>query len=538
MSIPKEPRQQMINLMYLVLTALLALNVSAEVLKSFELIDTGISATNETLLENNIGIMQEFNMRLANDPVKTEPFYNDAVKAQKLTQDFDAYVKQLKDKLIEESGGFDEEGAIKGKKDVDATTRIMVDQKTGLELQDKINQLRNQLLALQQLEKDDKQVLEDQLPLNTLYDKEEAARLDKPDWASYNFEKVPVIAALALLTKIQGDARTAESMVLESLFSKVDKNIFKFDKIMATTINSGDYVLAGQEQFESQIFVAATSSTQEVKVFLGEFKDDVVIRDSTGALVGQLEDFPLKDGFEEVPVENGKALFKDKPAGVGNHSRTGVIKLREPDGAGYRYLPFEFAYRSVKPGIVVSPEKMNVLYIGLQNPLAISVPGVPADKVTATVNGGGSISGSNGSFTCMVTTPGKVDVTVFAEIDGQRQNMGTQEFRVMRTPPPYAAVLGHASGPIPESYMKAATKLEARVDNFPFNLTYTIKSYEAYIEVNGSLQVIQVNGAAFPQKLIDALQKMDKGDTFYVSEIKAEGYGQTRMLPDLILKLK
>ncbi len=129
MSIPKEPRQQMINMMYLVLTALLALNVSAEVLNSFRLIDDGIKATNQSLVSKNAALMGEFENKYANNPVKTEPFIKEARRVQTLSQEFYSYIEGLKADIIKESGGLDEDGGLKGKKDVDVGTRLLVDQK-------------------------------------------------------------------------------------------------------------------------------------------------------------------------------------------------------------------------------------------------------------------------------------------------------------------------------------------------------------------------------------------------------------------------
>ena len=150
MSIPKEPRQQMINMMYLVLTALLALNVSAEVLNSFRLIDDGIKATNQSLVSKNAALMGEFENKYANNPVKTEPFIKEARRVQTLSQEFYSYIEGLKADIIAASGGLDDDGGLKGKKDVDVGTRLLVDQKKGYELQQKVNELRSQLLIQQQ----------------------------------------------------------------------------------------------------------------------------------------------------------------------------------------------------------------------------------------------------------------------------------------------------------------------------------------------------------------------------------------------------
>jgi gliding motility-associated protein GldM len=451
MSIPKEPRQQMINMMYLVLTALLALNVSAEVLNSFRLIDDGIKATNQSLVSKNAALMGQFEQKYANNPVKTEPFIKEARRVQILSQGFYTYIEELKANIIAESGGIDEDGGLKGKKDVDVGTRLLVYEKKGYELQQKVNELRSQLLLLGVLNDEDLKKLDLQMPLSTHYDKTEAERLGKKDWVSYNFEKVPVAATIALLSKLQGDVRNAETLMLNEIYKKVDVGVYKFDKLFATSINENGFVLAGQQEFRADIFVAATSSTQEVEVFVGDFKDPAAMYEQgTKKLKEEVADFPLKDGYQKLEVRGGMASYSELSNKVGINSHTGVIKLREPDGVGFRYLPFEFNYQSSKSTAVVSAEKMNVLYIGVPNPLAISVPGVPADKLTASISSG-NITGSNGSYSAKVTATGTVTVNVFANIDGTNKKMGDMTFRVKKIPKPIPIVLGKGSSRMPKN---------------------------------------------------------------------------------------
>lgn len=539
MSIPKDPRQQMINMMYIVLTALLALNVSAEVLKSFEVINTGIAATNQTLDSKNTEILGNFRMKLANDSAKTQAYYADAMQVQQLTSDFYDYVEQIKKQVITVSGGYDDEGQIKKKKDTEAPTHVLVEQGNGLELQTRINELRNQLLLLPTLSANDKLTLEQTLPLQTTYDKALAQKLDKKDWTTFNFEKVPVIAALALLTKIQGDARTAETMLLERLYQKIDFNVFKFDKIMASSMNNNNYVIAGQEQFQARIFVAATSSTQQVEVFMGDFKDPAAMYDSAGQLVDIVDDFPLKDGFVTVPVSNGVAHFNEMPQSIGEKHKTGVIKLREADGEGYRFLPFEMDYKAAAPSAIVSPDKMNVMYIGLDNPISISVPGVPSEKVSATLRGDGSINGSNGAFIGRVKTPGTVEIDVFADIDGQRKKMGTQKFRVKRVPPPIPVGLGQSSGSQPRSFFCQLKQVDAVLPNFEFNAHFKVMSFTFLYENAGTIVQFNAHDNKFTQQMQNVLCQVQRGNHIYITDIYVEDPGGLRykLQTELIYKV-
>ncbi|CAN5179251.1 gliding motility protein GldM [soil metagenome] len=541
MSIPKEPRQQMINMMYLVLTALLALNVSAEILNSFRLIDDGIKATNQSLVSKNSALMFEFEQKYDNNPVKTEPFLKEAQRVQLLSQDFYSYIENLKTNIITASGGIDEDGGLKGKKDVDVTTRILVEQKQGYELQKKINELRSQLLISGVLNEEDLKILDMQMPLTTVYDKTEAERLGKKDWVTYNFERVPVAATVALLSKLQGDIRNAETLILSELYKKVDVGVYKFDKLFATSLNENSYVLAGQQEFRTDIFVAATSSTQEVEVFVGEFKNlGDMYEGETKKLKTVVADFPLKDGFKKLEVVNGMASFKELSQTPGMNRRTGVVKLREPDGIGFRYLPFEFNYQSSKSTAVVSPEKMNVLYIGVPNPLAISVPGVPADKITARISKG-NINGNNGRYLANVTATGDVNVDVYAEIDGQSKKMGEMTFRVKKIPKPIPTVLEVGSSRMQKSKFLTATIIKAKLDDFVFDVPFEVSEYDYMVGMGGDITInsTRVKGQAIPDDLKSYLKKLKPGQkvTVYFDNIKVNVAGEIVNVGTLIYEL-
>lgn len=541
MSIPKEPRQQMINMMYLVLTALLALNVSAEVLNSFRLIDDGIKATNQSLVSKNAALMGEFENKYANNPVKTEPFIKEARRVQTLSQEFYSYIEGLKAEIIAESGGLDDDGGLKGKKDVDVGTRLLVDQKKGYELQQKVNELRSQLLLSGVMSDEDIKKLDMQMPLSTTYDKTEAERLGKKDWVSYNFEKVPVAATIALLSKLQGDVRNAETLMLSEIYSKVDVGVYKFDKLFATSINENNFVLAGQQEFRTNIFVAATSTTQEVEVFVGDFKDPSAMMDaSTGKLKEEVAEFPLKDGYKKLEVKGGMAYFNELSSQIGMNKRTGVIKLREPDGVGFRYLPFEFNYQSSKSTAVVSPEKMNVLYIGVPNPLAISVPGIPADKVTAKISNG-SISGNNGSYSAKVTSTGNVTVDVYANIDGTSKKMGDMTFRVKKIPKPTPIILGAGSSRMPKGRFTVAQTIDLDMNDFPLEVPYDVVEYTYMVSIDGEIQGNSktVKSKVLAQDIKSIINKARSGKkvTVYLDNIKANVAGTIENVGNLIYEL-
>src|SRR6185503_2522192 len=102
---PKEPRQLMINLMYLVLTALLALNVSAEILHAFHVVNTGLDVSSSAETQKNNQTFAAFEEQMRNDKDRTTPFYNKAMKAKQLSDKLFDSIEDLKRQIIIGSGG-------------------------------------------------------------------------------------------------------------------------------------------------------------------------------------------------------------------------------------------------------------------------------------------------------------------------------------------------------------------------------------------------------------------------------------------------
>jgi gliding motility-associated protein GldM len=544
MSIPKEPRQQMINMMYLVLTALLALNVSAEVLNAFKLVKEGLHTSNDAVEGKNTNTMANFQKSMENDPKKTGPFFEDAKKVRKMTADFITYVEEIENKLIEMSGGYEDEEKtqLKGKKDIDATTRLLVDKPSqkGAELKLKIEELKQNLVnlpSLKSLPQGERDDLMKNLTLNADFDPNDknVKKLGKKSWEDYNFGRVPVVAVVTLLEKFKGDAKNSESAILDKLYSKIDATSYKFDKLSAKVIAPTSYVLAGSE-YTADIFVSATSETQDPKVYIGRFNSQ--IKDPKN-LPAQVNAMPLVDGFQELKVEGGYGKFSDKSSGIGAKEVTGAIKVKKPQGDGFDYFPFKFEYQVAQAGVVVSPDKMNVFYIGVDNPVSVSVPGFAAEKVQASISNG-TITGSNGKFVVKVTQPGKANVTVTAkQPDGNSKAMGAVEFRVKRVPDPIAKIGDQAGGSVSASKFKVQRGIIAALDNFDFDIKFQIVGFEmTYGAKRQDLVTARVNGPLFDSKMLDFLSRSKPGDTFYFDDIKAKGPdGTTRKLPSIAFKL-
>lgn len=549
MAIPKEPRQLMINLMYIVLTALLALNVSAEVLNAFKLVSKGMDTSNAAVEGKNSEIMADFSQQVTLDSVKVGKYYADAQKAQTEVDEFASYVDGLIEEIIQASGGYlpGDDGQptddIKNKKDYDTPTTIMINKKKGEELKSKIENLRTTLLSLESLDSLDKISLASQLTLNTNFDKEAAKKLGKDSWEKYLFDHVPIIAVQTLLTKIKGDAKSSLGFVLESLFSQISAADYKFDKLKTVALSPSNYIISGQE-FKADVFVSAYSSTQRPEVFIGKFKPELkkLLYDGDAIKQSPIGINPLADGYKPLPVDSqGMGKILDKTSGLGPVSKQGVIKVPKPGAVGqYDYFPFEVNYQVAQSSVVVSPTKMNVLYIGVDNPLAISVAGFQADQISASISQGTLSKGAKGEYVGKVTKPGKAMVNVSAKVEGSMKPMGSMEFRVKRVPDPVAKIGGSKGGKMKVSTFKVQQGIIADLENFDFDVRFIVKSFKMSYQKKGSKDLYEATtgSAIFSQQMKNLQKQTGPGDRVYFDDIRVQAPdGTTRALPGIILEL-
>lgn len=506
----ETPRQKMIGMMYLVLTAMLALNVSEEFMNAFKLVNDGLETTAQNFASANKMTYDAFEQSMKNDPVKTKPFYDKALQAQKYSEELDKYIIEVKKELTAEAGGIDEEtGDIAKRSDMEIGVQLMITKKKGTELKAKILETRNKFLSLV----DEKERSNFDFSLNAVEPGPDKEGIKK-SWEQKNFEGVPVTAIVTILSKIQNDNKNAEAEVTKYLLGKINATDFKFDQLEATVVAPTSYVLVGQP-YEADVFISASSSTQNPNIVVG----------------GQT-----------LKVENGKGKYVVTPTREGFIKWGGVINVKTPDGSIKPYK-FEAEYQAAKPTAVVSADKMNVFYVGVDNPVSISAPGVPKEKIRASISGeGSSISGANGVYTVRVSKPGtKVMVTVSGEVaKGSVKTLGGMEYRVKRIPDPVAKVAGVSSGSIPASQLKAQRGVFAVLDNFDFDLKFNVKSFSAIIiRARQDLIRLQSNSAAITPEMLGAMNGLGPKDKVIFDDIIASGPdGTNRKLNSVVISIQ
>jgi gliding motility-associated protein GldM len=518
-----SPRQKMINMMYLVLTALLALNVTKEVINAFVTINESVVLSKQNLEKKNQETYASFAQAMSVDAKKYNEANTKAQAVKKAADDLNQYIDAMKVTLVRESDRLSAKDStpklpeMDNKEDYDTPTRLMIGKDDHKGKGAKADSLRQKLDAF-------KKLIVTNAPANSKIDYKKQLDIlintsdpkspvdGKSTWELVSFYHNPVVATVALLSKFQSDIRSAESQVTDELLNSVGKYDFHPDVLQPAIIPNSTVVTNGSN-YEAKVFLAATSSTIAPEVFLNAHVDP-----ATKTCVG-CEGQPL-------PVDpNGYSQFTQTSTGEGERKWNGVIRVKKGDGT-MDYYPFESSYIAQKPTSVVAAEKMNVLYIGVDNPVAISVPGVSNDKVRVSISGaGGTLRPNNaagaGHYIANVSNVGKATINVTAEIGGKVTPMGAFEYRVKQVPTPVATVSNKfRTGPIDRNILKAGVVIPI-LDDFDFELFFVTTGFKMVIISKGNLLEYETAGARLSQPMMDALAKAKPGDKVFFENIKA-----------------
>jgi len=522
----ESPRQKMIGMMYLVITALLALNVSKDLLNAFVVINDGLITTNETIYHKSQSVMDQFRAQLALDAKKTRPYYERALEVEQMSEEMNQYVEQLKGHLIQQTVGYDETTAdsmyalrnVDKKDNYDVPTKILIGSEaafpkqgefTALELKSELERFRDDLGALFDpiREKDIIEKIESDIVLGKVPNAD--GKLE--NWEVGNFYHLPLAACITNLTKIQSDIRAAENDALKSLYDNVTLNDFKFDTIAAKVVPQSSYVLLGEE-YKADVFLAAFSRTEQPEMFIGDFGPDE-------SLVNIQDSLEVHDGLGRLNVKTTKEGFQ---------TYHGVIKMKRNDGST-KDFHFESEYLVAKPTTTVAPTKMNVLYKGIKNPIKVSAPGVPNENLSVSITGGNSLrAASNGEYEVQMSrsSPSQVFVVVKAEMeDGTTKELGRSEFRVKRLPKPYAKIGEiESSGNLSAGRLIASRGIRALYsDDFEFNLNCKVTSFRMNTFYKGGAVDATENSNQFNAEMKTIISALPSGTTVTFDKIFAIG---------------
>ncbi len=540
----ETPRQKMIGMMYLVLMAMLALNVSKEVLDAFVLVDEGMVTTTKNFAQKNDVYYQEFDRAAAENPVKAGPWQAKALEVKRRSDELHKYIQDLKIEIVQYADGEDAEAIvgeevhtadIRANDNQDKPAEIMIGPDEGGKANDlkvAIDELREYFLSLIS---EENQSIRGSIESSLNTDDYIAPDGEKHSWQHAYFSHVPLVGVIALMSKMQSDVRNAESETLNYLYAQIEAGSFKFNLIEPVVIPKSNHVIRGSE-YEASVFMAAFDTTQEPKVYIGTY-DSIVGDDGTVEynMVGE-----LGRDYDTVPIAGGKGIYRVRPSSLGEKKWEGIISLKRMDGS-YTNKPFRESYIVAEPALVVSPTEMNVFYNAIDNPVEISVPGYPANSIRARINNGRMV-GSGTRYTVTPTRLGMATVSVSVMVDGVSRSMGSKEFRVERVPPPFPALAGKRGGNLRRSAALAELGLKAEMPEwFKFGgVSYQITSYEFEATVQGFTKRVPNQGANFNSEIRQTLRdQVRSNSSIYFNEIKAVGPdGAVVTLPTLGLKIQ
>lgn len=502
---PVSPRQKMINLMYVVLMAMLALNVSTEVLEGFSVVEESLHRTTSNASSENESMYNDFEAQMKSNPQKVKEWFEKATAVKQMSDSLFNFAQQLKEAIVKEADGADGDVLnIKNKENLEAANQVMLAPGTGKgrQLFNAINSFRERILKMVTDERQKSIIASN---LTTKLSKN--AKTMGKNWQEYMFEDMPVAAAVTLLTKLQSDVRYAEGEVLHTLVANIDMKDIRVNKLSAFVIPNAQTIVRG-DKFSAQIVMAAVDTTQQPQIYIGGRQ--VSLRNNTYEIVtGRTGDFNL----------------------------TGYITMRNGSGDVIR-RDFSQKYTVVDPSATVSADLMNVLYAGYSNPISISIPGVPLNKVSASMNGGTLQPVGPGKYIARPTAVGKdVTISVMSLQTGNAKPVGQFTFHVRKLPDPtpYIAIGDNRfrAGGLAKASLMSVGGIKAAIDDGLLDIPFKVLSFETVFYDNmGNAVPMVSDGDSFTQRQRETFRGLSRNKRFYITRITAVGPdGIKRTLP-------
>lgn len=497
---PETPRQKMIGMMYLFLTAMLALNVSGELLNAFILVDQSILQAKESVEKKNNILYWEFDAAKDLNPNKVTENWDKAQNVKRLSDSLVSHIQDLKVLFVRTADGPEATPTnYRSRDNQDIAGQVMLTEQKGgrsVELKRRIAEFRDLLLGFVETDSTLKSAIIETLSTN-----------DPPvrdgvqiSWESEKFEHLPLSASMAMLSQLQVAARNMESDVVRYLYTKLDEGAFKFNKVDPLVMPRSTYVIAG-DTYYAEIMMAARDTTQD---------PEVMVRG------------------KKLETHQGRGILSIPATSVGPQKWDGEISVMGPDGNPRRYK-ISGEYLVSQPSVVISPVKMNVFYEGVENPVEISVPGVPSENLSVNITNARAVKKGNQ----FIVSPnpgssgGESVISVSAKINNRDQNLGRQIFRIKRVPDPIAKIGGIREGSMNKALLLAQMGVVAEMESFDFDLNWRVSRFS----VSTIRQGYQVEETSDSNLLTDKQKELirgtARGQKVYFENIRAVGPGGT-----------
>ena len=500
----------MINIMYLVLTALLALNVSAEIFNAFKIVDKGLVASNKTLDVQNKNLPAQIKESAKKDS-KFDIYAarTDSVSAisKVATDTINAIIVRLIDGTGNKNGVIDAGDHIKddmtkdlkGKKNKDYATRVLYEGGEGDRFKAMLMQVKQDLSKL--ADPADVDSMFNTLPLN-LKETEKVAEQKGKGWSEMMFKQMPVQAIIPIFRKFENDIKSSESNMMAYLANKVglDNKDVKLDQFNVTSSPKKSYIIKG-DPYEAEIFLTA---------FAGETSKAGI---------------SVRVGGQSLPVNNeGKAIYKTTPNSIGEKKYSATISVTNPVTNETKTYSNDFSYEVGERSVAVSATKMNVFYLGVKNPVQVSAAGVPSKDVKVSLSGGGAATITRDGANWVVnatkhTTKGN---PAFVNVSAPGLNE-KREFRIKRIPDPVAKLSGKRGGSMNSGEFKAQDGVFAILENFDFDAKCNVSGYRIVRVAKRKDPDVAVNaGGRYGGEAKRVITQATPGDRYYFENIKCK----------------
>lgn len=504
-----SPRQKMINMMYLIFIAMMAMNMSKEVLSAFGLLDERLAESNVAMEARNAAFLDNLAEKAREQEAQYGVIKGKADEINEVSKEFDNYLENLKVKMMEKAKIKPEDEKnyeIQDAKDYLDQLLFNGDKLTeeGDEFVNQINQYREKVKGILS---DDPRYGDIVSDVDKKFGTEEVTRRDgvTEPWIRYHYEGFPLIASKTKMTQLQNDIKTTENQILSAMLAGQQAAALSFTQYNTLLESSKSAYYSGEEFDGSIVLGRIDPNTKPNRVEL------------------TLDGTPLTE--DQYAIESGKIRLKINAGSPGDHKIEGNLFYAEDGDDTPISVNVSFATISKPNAAVIAADKMNVVYRGVDNPMTISIPGVPDNKVSASAPG---LSKGSGSKYIMRPGSGR-EVTISATgtmPDGE--SVGSKSvFRIKDIPRPVGTIRGEFNdgGPVRmERQGLEIASIGAILDDFDFDLNLSVTGFS--FRVSGQ-PTVRVNGNKLSADAKSNLRRAKRGETVQIFDINANISGNT-----------
>ena len=487
--------------------AMLALNISTEVLIGFSIVEESLNRTTTNSGKENKAIFDDFEEQMRKNPAKVRQSFEKATAVKNMSDSLYNYAQSLKRQIVMEADGEDGNPAdIKNKDDLEAASQVMLAPGTGQgkKLYDAINSYRENILRFVS-DPLQKKIISSNLSTAVPQNENTLGK----NWQEYMFEDMPAAAAVTLLSKLQSDIRYAEGEVLHTLVANIGLKDIRVNKLEAFVVPSSTKLFPG-DRMTAKMVMAAVDTTQVPEVYV-----------------------------------NGRKINGDtysfNVGGVGEYNFSGYILMHDIAGNVLR-RDFNQKYSVVAPplaptGATLSADLMNVLYAGFENPISVSVSNTPQSSVSVSMSGGSIRSTGAGHY---IAVPSAVGQDVTFNVSAKGKSVGSFTFHVRKLPDPTAYIaLGtdrFKGGGLQKGALMGSAGIKAAIDDGLLDIPFKVLSFETvFFDNMGNAVPLASSGASFSPRQKEQFRQLSRNKRFYITRVTAIGPdGITRKLPQAL----